>query len=158
MKEKILCGIASFFAGIGMAFLFVKWKRKEHKGGTSGKYLLYYDVLNKWMKQKEKGKSIAEKLQQKGINEVAIYGMGDMGKHLQRELEASNIVIKYAIDRSLLAIIDLDVYLPESELPRVDAVIVTPVFDYENVRRCLEEKVTCPILSIADLVNDSLGD
>ena len=105
------------------------------------------------MKQKEQGISVAEKLERQNIHEVAIYGMGDLGKHLVYELTNAKITVKYAIDRSFFAVSDLDVYLPDSELPNVDAIIVTAILDYESIRSNLEQKVFCPILSIADLFN-----
>lgn len=128
-------------------------KRTKDKGGTESKYWQYYDVLNRWMKQREKGISIADNLRQRDIREIAIYGMGDVGKHLQEELAGTDIVIKYAVDRSFYAMSDLDIYEPESDLPEVDAVIVTPVFDYEIIQKRLTEKMDCQILSISDVIN-----
>lgn len=141
------------FLMAGACMSYFLGKRKRDKAGTDTKYWQYYDVLNRWMKQREKGISIADNLRQRDIGEIAIYGMGDIGKHLQEELAGTDIVIKYAIDRSFYAMSNLDIYEPESDLPEVDAVIVTPVFDYENIRKRLTEKMDCQILNIADVIN-----
>lgn len=154
MKRKILNMCIIFFSGAWAVFLIRQFKKKSSKNVARDKYFLYYDVLNKWMKQKENGVSVAETLMQRGIHEIAIYGMADMGRHLQCELVGTDIVIKYAIDRSFFVVSDLDVYLPDSELPQVDAVIVTPVFDYESIRNHLKQKLSCPILSLADLFGE----
>ena len=37
------------------------------------------------------------------------------------------------------------------------SLIVTPVMDYDNICRNLQEKVLCPVLSIADIMNELLG-
>lgn len=158
MKRRALNNFLVFLVGASTAFLCSIYKRQNRKGKETDKYFQYYDVLNRWMKQKERGISITEKLQRQGIKEVAIYGMGDLGQHLLYELTNTDIVIKYAIDRSFFAVGDLDIYLPDSELPQVDAVIVTPILDYESICDCLREKLTCPILSIADLfIGDEVG-
>lgn len=151
MKRKISGMGISFLAGAGLVLLSTTYQKKNSRSKTKDKYFLYYNVLNKWMKQKENGGSVAETLRQQGVQKIAIYGMGDMARHLQHELADTDIVIKYAIDRSFFAISDLDVYLPDSELPQVDAVIVTPVFEYESICNCLQQKLSCPILSVADL-------
>ncbi len=153
MKKRIWDKYAAFFMGAGAILLLNRYKQKKANNTKGNKYFLYYDVLNKWMKQKEQGISVAEKLERQNIHEVAIYGMGDLGKHLVYELTNAKITVKYAIDRSFFAVSDLDVYLPDSELPNVDAIIVTAILDYESIRSNLEQKVFCPILSIADLFN-----
>ena len=141
------------FLMIGVCITCFLGKRKRDKTGADNKYWQYYDVLNRWMKQRERGISIEDNLRQRGIGEIAIYGMSDIGKHLQEELAGTDIVIKYVVDRSLYAMSDLDIYEPESDLPKVDAVIVTPVFDYENIRKSLAARMDCQILSISDVIN-----
>lgn len=126
----------------------------QRRAGASGQDKLgaYYDVLNKWMKMKESNQTIEERLKEKGIKTIAIYGMGDLGHHLVKDLENTDIEVKYAIDRSFLAISEIDIYEPDADMPSVDAVVITPVFDYENICVNLERKMDCPLLSIADLV------
>ena len=148
MIKRRLYGCITFFAGIVTAFVLKRNNRCQDE--EREKYYLYYNLLNNWMKQKEKGESIAEKLQQRGIQEIAVYGMGDIAKHLQNELSGTNIIVKYAIDKSILSVIDIDTYFPDSELPKVDAVIVTPIMDYENIYSLLRKKMSCPIICIRD--------
>lgn len=152
MKLKEVRNYGIFFMA-GACITYFLGKRKKDKFGMDGKYWQYYDVLNRWMKQRERGISIEDNLRQRGIKEIAIYGMGDIGKHLQEELAGTDIVIKYAVDRSFYAMSSLDIYEPESDLPKVDAVIVTPVFDYENIRKSLTARMDCQILSISDVIN-----
>lgn len=142
-----------FFLFAGACITYFSGKQKKNRVGTDSKYWQYYDVLNRWMKQKERGINIEDNLRQRNIKEIAIYGMGDIGKHLQEELTGTDIVIKYAVDRSFYAMSNLDIYEPESDLPEVDAIIVTPVFDYENIRKSLAAKLNCQILSISDVIN-----
>lgn len=149
-KKKQYCRVA-FLAAVGTALMFRRNKRNQNK--ENDKYFVYYNLLNKWMKQKEKGTSAAEKLHQRGIREIAVYGMGDIAKHLQQELAGTDVTVKYAIDRSVRSVIDIDTYLPDSELPQVDAVIVTPILDYKAIAEFLRPKMPCPIICITDLID-----
>ncbi len=155
MKQRKIYSCILLLASTGVALMFKRNRRKQNK--INDKYFIYYDLLNKWMKQKEKGVLIAEKLKQKGIKEIAIYGMGDIARHLQHELKDTDITVKYAIDKSELSVIDIDKYLPDSELPQVDAVVVTPVLEYVNIDTFLKQKISCPIICIVDLI-EGLGE
>lgn len=142
-------------ACMGAALAFKRTGKKQVK--AENKYFIYYDLLNKWLKQKEKEVFIAEKLKQQGIKEIAVYGMGDIARHLQHELKNTDVTVKYAIDKSELSVIDIDTYLPDSELPQVDAIVVTPVLEYESIYAFLMEKVSCPIICITDLI-EGMGE
>lgn len=155
MKKGKLHSCIMFLAGISVALILRKSKRNQSE--ADDKYFEYYNLLNKWMRQKEKGILIAEKLQQRGVHEVAIYGMGDIAKHLQQELAGTGVVVKYAIDRSARSVIDIDTYLPDSELPPVDIIIVTPFLEYETICSFLREKVSCQIICITELI-DGIGE
>lgn len=158
--EKRIFKIMEMVLGIGIAAFIIRWfgSRFVDKKSSGERMKVYYNIMNKWMKLREEHKSIAEYLEGQGIQTVAIYGLGDMGKHLEKELEDSKITVKYAINKdAAYLILDLDVYSPDRDLPPVDAVIVTPVMEYDEICRGLREKVSCPILSIADVINASLG-
>mgnify|MGYP002509543375 CR=1 FL=1 len=152
MKLEKTSLLLSVLLGISLMTARNRNAQKNEKAEKPDKWGTYYHILNDWMKLKENGGSIEQALKEKNIKSVAIYGMGDLGRHLVKDLENTNIEVKYAIDRSFFAISDIDIYEPESELPNVDAVIVTPVCEYENIRRDLEEKLSCIFLSIGDLV------
>lgn len=144
--------VVAFFLGV-MATVGGKFLLHNKKETSSqDKFGAYYDVLNKWMKLKENNQTIEDRLKEMGIKTIAIYGMGDLGHHLIKDLENSDIEVKYAIDRSFLAISEIDVYEPDADMPLVDAIVITPVFDYENICKKLQTKMDCKLLSIGDLV------
>lgn len=155
MRKGKLYSRIMFLAGVGTALILKKSKKNQNK--VTDKYSEYYSLLNKWMEQKKKGMSIAEKLQQRGIQEVAIYGMGDIAKHLQQELAGTGVIVKYAIDRSVRSVIEIDTYLPNSKLPPVDAVIVTPFLEYDTIYSYLRKKVSCQIICITELIDGIRG-
>lgn len=155
MKKGKLYSCIMFLAGIGTLVMLKKSKKIQHE--VNDKYFEYFNLLNKWMRQKEKGISIADKLRQRGIQEVAIYGMGDIAKHLQQELAGTGVIVKYAIDRSVRSVIEIDTYLPNSELPPVDAVIVTPFLEHDTIYGYLRKKVSCQIIGITELIEGIRG-
>lgn len=144
--------VIAFVTGVVAAIGVKKFFPGQTKIPSQDKFGAYYDILNKWMKLKESRQTIAGRLKERGISTVAIYGMGDLGHHLLKDLENTDIEVKYAVDRSFLAISEIDVYEPDAELPKVDAIVITPVFDYENICKNLGNRMDCKLLSLADLV------
>ena len=97
--------------------------------------------------------SYSEYLKDMGVNKIAIYGVGYLGKNLIDELKNSCVDIMYAIDQnpvqydSELRIIKLD---EVEDIP--DMVIVTVVDQYEEIKQILEKKLKCKIRSIEDVI------
>lgn len=51
---------------------------------------------------------------------------------------------------------NIEVYTLDDEIPEADVIVVTATFDYEDIRKKLEEKVACEIISIDDVVYEVL--
>ena len=102
---------------------------------------------------KNEGKSLTKYFENNGFKKIAIYGMGELGNRLLEELKDSDIEIAYAIDRKAEKIYsDLKVVAVEEELTPVDAIIVTPIFMYDEIEELLMDKVNYPIISLEDVV------
>lgn len=132
----------------------------DHKGDEeralrdiNERYKGYWRILNQWLILKEKGVRLDKYLIERGIRTAAIYGLGMLGKHLIEELNHSSIVLKYGIDRRTDGInLNIPVYSLKDDLPEVDIIIVTATYDYENIRKTLQEKVNYPMVSLTELV------
>lgn len=106
-----------------------------------------------WNSLKQEGKNVADYLLENGYKHIAIYGMHHMGKCLLNELKDSGITVDYAIDkRPENAEEMIKVYLPEDELPEVDAVIVTAFYFFDEIEDQLMNKLECPIISMEDII------
>lgn len=117
------------------------------------KNLALFLLMNNWLKTKLAGGSIREYFEKEGYKSVAIYGMSHVGERLLEELKSSDIEIKYAIDRNATWIYsDVEVYLPNDNLPDVDVVVVTAVYFFDEVLSNLKDKVRCPIISLEDVL------
>lgn len=157
--KKRLPELLNILLGTGIICLCIKQfgNKKVSVKGSGDKMAVYYRLMDKWMKLKEENRSISDYMEQHGFQTIAIYGLSDIGKHLEKELEKSQVTVKYAIDRAgAYLTIDLDVYSPESELPPVDAVIVTPVMEYNDICKNMKKKVSCPVLSVLDIINEMM--
>lgn len=160
MKKRI-SEIWSVLLGTGVIVLAVKLLREKRTGNKNGgdKMSVYYKLMHKWMKLREENKSVSDYMERHGFHTVAIYGLGDIGKHLAWELRNASTAVAYAIDRGgAYLTMDIDVYAPESKLPPVDAVLVTPVMEYEDICSTLKEKVSCPVLSILEVIDELTED
>lgn len=112
-----------------------------------------YNAAIKLLQAVQNGSSLAKCMEQHGFSNVAVYGMGPIGKCLVKELLSDGIQVLYAIDKNAeLIYADVPVYNTRNLLPQTDAIIVTAVYYHEQIKKCLEEKMKCPIVSLFDFL------
>ncbi len=129
------------------------------QGETEDKVVKRYRLnalcFEKWVSLWENNTSILSFFLQNEIKHVAVYGMGDIGKHLINELRDTEVQIDYIIDRRYMKNSpEYRIVSPDSELPEVDAIIVTPLWDYENIYEKLRVKCNYRIISALELVDE----
>lgn len=113
-----------------------------------------YMLLSHWMEMKNHGRSSLDYFHTMQYKDIAIYGMGEMANRLCEELEGTDVCVKYGIDREVCGTVSrMDrIYFPGEMLEPVDAVIVTPFYAMESIRGMLAKKMTCPIVSLEEVV------
>ncbi len=112
-------------------------------------------VFEQWLFAKQDNRHISDFFHKKGINAIAIYGMGNMGERLLDEMRNENIVVEYAIDQKGNRICsDIEVVShPDTDmLKKVDAIVVTAVHCFEDVREKLSVKTDIPIFSLEEIL------
>lgn len=125
----------------------------KNKDRTVMKFKSYYRLVLDWLTNLENGHMIGDYLEKKEYRNVAVYGGRDIGEHLINQLYKTDISVKYIIDKRLFKPkYQIPIYRMDEELPTVDAIIVTPIWDYDNIREELLRKVNYPIISIKDLI------
>ena len=118
-------------------------------------YTVTAKCFDLWMEHREKGINIASYLERYGIKHIAVYGYGMLAKHLIPELEGTNIVIDYFIDRSRRKNpIKYEIRSVEGNLPPVDAVIVTVVDEFDGIYQMLRERMNCKFFSLYEIVSE----
>ena len=100
------------------------------------KYRLYYNFMCKWFNEQD---DIVEKyLENEGIEKIAIYGAGPIGRALEKRISNNDrIKVQYIIDSNsnIECVSDIPVILPIDNLPKVDAIIITTLLDYYTVKK-----------------------
>lgn len=128
---------------------------KTEAVSSLNKYKWITNCLDNWMSLRENSVSLADYLKRYHYNEVAVYGIGILGKHLLYELNQAGVKVSYAIDcRSDLQYPNLEIKNSESDLDEVDAVIITAVADYDEIYEKLKKKLNCPVLSLMELISE----
>ncbi|MCM1261845.1 MAG: glycosyltransferase family 2 protein [Butyrivibrio sp.] len=108
---------------------------------------------------REKGCPFGKRLKDKGVQRVAIYGAGYLGKRLVGELAEYNIETIFFIDRNADYLKEeVPVYKLEDAPDNIDMVIISLVRNYNPVKSLLREKYNVGIYTIREIIERSLGD
>lgn len=120
--------------------------------GINEKNNLILNMQSRWMTLMQNGVKLGTVLSRKGYKKVAIYGYGHLGRTLYRELSDSECSVLYILDKKAegKAGSNTEIIKPKAGLRDVDAVIVTAVADYEQIREQYEREI--PYISLADII------
>ena len=157
MKKQIiffLSALSGFFIGV---FITGKVENKARKKIQiiSDKHLALFLMMNRWVQAKQEGKNVSDFLEHNAYKNIAIYGMSYVGECLLKELKDTQTVVKYGIDqRSDELYSEVSIYSPDDNLEDVDAIIVTSIFFVDVIREKLSLKVSCPIISLENILNE----
>ena len=111
-----------------------------------------YDTLQ-FLMNKCTAKNIENLLLSKGINLIAIYGIGIFGKKLLEILNDTQINVLYGIDRNNVEKKEeFPIYSISKKNIFVDAIIVTPVEQFEKIKKEIEPIYNCKIISLMELL------
>lgn len=147
----IITIIISVLAGAIIVWNYLD-KVIERVQQLSDKHLKLFKVMNLWVNNYQDNKHLEQYLQNKGINKIAVYGMGIAGVTLYRELRGSKVEVCYGIDQSVKSKDGIKVLSLNDQLPEVDAVIVTPVTGFSDISMSLEQKLDCVVLSLEEIM------
>lgn len=118
------------------------------------KSVMFYWILTRWMDWKIKGKCTADVLLKENWYKIAVYGYAELGQLLCRELFGTKVHISYLLDKKVkdTGINDLPVYIPQEGLPCVDAVVVTAVYYFDEIKKELSQMGYQNIISFRTLL------
>lgn len=141
-------------AALGISHEFIKEeKRLDKMEDNYKKFESFYKLLITWVEMKQEGKSLVEYFEFNNIKTIAIYGMKELGERLVKELEGSDIEIKYIIDQNADKIeTQYKKVKPDDDLEPVDAIVVTAIYYFQDIEEKLSKKVDCEIISLEDAV------
>lgn len=154
MKKMLLTG-ASLLTGVGIGGTIMGSKMNHiicEKQEIGEKFRIMYHMMERWMRIKQRGDSLKIYFEVNEYKKIAIYGMGDIGRLLLNEMNELGIDVVYGIDKNVNVTDMINVYSPDSNLPEVDAIVVTPIAYFDDIEGMLSTKVQCPIISMEDIV------
>ncbi len=139
----------------GMYFILKKWDRIiqsqiKNKNKFQDNFLLY----DHWLMLKNEGKSLSTYFEELEYKRIGIYGVGEIANRLYEELKDSEITVVCGIDQDVCNVKTVieNIYCLQEELPEVDVIVVTPFNSFNSIENILKEKISCPIISIEEVV------
>lgn len=153
-KSKIFAVIAGIGIIGGMAAMVASMRNQiTDLDRKQQKFRKYYAVLNSWMSLKLNGSEddVINCFLEKGYKKIAIYGMGGIGQNLLRQLKNSEVEVLYGIDDCGGDSDDIEIYLSDDNLEPVDAIIVTAMYDFDDIKSKLENNTTSEIVSLEEI-------
>lgn len=127
----------------------IKWKK------LSDKHLNLFLIMNQWIRKKQEGKNLSEYLLNHNFKLIAVYGMSYMGQRVVDELKKSEVKIVYGIDKNAdKTYEDIKIVTLDNLKNDVDVVVVTAIAFMDEIERNLSSKLSCPIISLEDIIWD----
>ena len=121
------------------------------------RYRGYWKILDKLLLCKERKIFLANFLISSGYKKIAIYGLGLVGRHVIAEIKSNGVNIDFGIDQNEINLeFGFPVYTLEDKLPDVEMIIVSVIYDYQNILEVLERKTNAKIISIDELLDQIL--
>lgn len=155
MKKGIISVLSALIGaavGAGVVGKVIS-EEKDKVRSISDKHLALFLMMNQWVKVKQEGKSLAAYFEKRQYKRIAVYGMSYAGETLIDELQGTGITVAYGIDKKANTIYaDVDILSVEDMLADVDAVVVTAITFFDEIREALSVKVDCPIISLEDVL------
>lgn len=118
----------------------------------SEKHLILYLLMSDWVQIKQKGESLASYFERHNLTNVIVYGNGRVGNALVDELGGTQINVLGIIDKSTSDFSCKDKSPFDEYEQRIDAIIVTPVFYFDEICGTLKNLIDCPIISIDTVI------
>lgn len=161
MKNKNLglLNLSLILGSIGGAAYLYKKKFKLIEN-LFERYKSYYNLTNQWLLNKNKDKNVGQYFKDYEYKTIAIYGMGTLAEIFYEELKkGSDIEVAYFIDKNSeqlyygiddIPLVNLDDLNSQN---KVDAIIVTPTYDFRKISKELEGFDTdAAIISLEDII------
>lgn len=130
-------------------------KELEEQKNIANKHFKIMMAMNAWIHALQDGKHIEQYFEKNCVNNIAIYGWGYLGKSIDNELKKTNISVDYIIDQNKDNFEDSNIYDWNDFWPAVDMIVVTPFYEYQNIRKKIKEKINCKVISIEELIKES---
>lgn len=121
----------------------------------ANKYNFNFVYSCKWICLLQDGKSVVQYFKDNNIQEITLYGMGELGKRLYKDLQESGVIVKYVIDRDKkLQNEKYTLLSPEDDFPQLETIVVTAPFEFQEIREALSKKTDAKIISLKEIIDE----
>ena len=155
MKKSIVSVITTLMGtavGAGVV-TYKKIKRQESDFKVIKKNEAILKMFNQWLSLKQEGKTIDKYFIDNGFHRIAVYGMSYAGARLIDDLKGTEIEVAYGIDRNADRIFsEVEIVNIDDSFQPVDAVVVTAIYNFDEIEEKLCDQVDCPIISLEDII------
>lgn len=156
MKKKFLSHFLCTLAGAACSAGYLKKKydaKHQKESETTEKMQLYFSLLNQWLTLKIDGVPLEKYFTDNHIKTIAIYGFGEIGKRFYEEMKKSSVDVLYVVDQSADTIKDEIPVLKKTDvLEKVDALVVTATYYFDEIEGEMSEKIDFPIISLEEVI------
>lgn len=114
-----------------------------------------YQFLFMLIHAQQRGLKVDAVLNKLNIKSIAIYGCDNLGKVLLNALAGSEIEVKYGIDRNPQTNYmeeQMEIYTLKDQLPLVDAIVVTAITFFDQIRDELSVLTDMRVISFEELI------
>lgn len=137
----------------------------QHLTNQNNRNIFYYRTAYNWLNLLESGADLSVFFELRQCRKIAVYGVADFGKLLQKELDrVGNVQVVYFMDRdaeNCRWMGDIPVYLPKElpAAPEVDLMVVTAIAAFSNVNKLLlQMKPELPVVSLNGIIDSCLDE
>ncbi len=118
------------------------------------KYIDQFNMTSHWLEAVLAGISAYEYFEEKKIQKIAIYGMGELANRLMEDVVSHGIEIEYGIDQDVANTLSRisNVLTFEDKWPAVDAIVVTPIHAFEEIESKIKEKCDYNVVSLEEVI------
>ena len=157
MKKRIIGVVLVLTAGAYLIYALINNEKKYRKKCDEiDKIWQMFLTLKKWICIKQDDKSIKHYFSRRKYERIAIYGMNHLGVLLMNELKKTDITVAFGVDRNpVRKLHSIRVFKPnDTPSDRIDAIVVTALYDYDKIEEALSKRFDCPIVSLEDVIDD----
>ena len=92
------------------------------------------------------------------LNNVDIYGAGNVGERFASFLKRRACKVDYFVDRKITCVSDgsISCYSPTEPLPMTQLLVVTAEYDYDDIAIMMANVLKCPVVALIDFLQEQL--
>lgn len=156
MRKNGIKLVLFYLAGSLSSYLFCKFK--SMRKNVEEKDRKYSRLFDNWLILVERGDDVGQFFRERDIKEIAVYGYGNIGRHLVTQLLQLDVSVKYVIDKRKDGTItnNIPCYQLSDNIPNVDMIVITPICEYQKIECALKEISSAKIISVEDIIYELL--